>query len=426
VPADSQVTARRFILGRQGLWPGRRWSGRRAVDKPIRYLTEIQVDPLNVIGHSQDLVLWGRIDGYRSDQLEDALYKRRSVFEWGGALAIRSIEELPYLKLVMQRIVAEKRWRKFAKTHADTIARVAREIERRGPLGGRDFEGKSITNPGSFRGGKEATQALYYLWLKGEVMVAYRRSGGKVYDLTSRLFPAPSKEIPTQEAEERLILQTLRDLGLATAPEWLAYAHGRIRRSTLRYEWKERMRKWTDQGAIQEVEISGWSGRRWFVAEANSEMETLRNGEVPKAWRPVSTTTGEEAVFLSPFEQTTARGRSQRLFDFELLCEFYKPASRRRWGYYTLPILLGDALIARIDMRFEAPTKCIRVLGFWPENLNLRKDEGFADALGKGLARLAQFHAAVGVDLSAAHIPKIEAAVRESFQAALGSDSFAS
>lgn len=387
--------------------------------RALRHLDSIQVDSLNVIGHSQDLVLWGRIDGYRIADLESALYRQRTVFEWGGNLQIRPIEELPYLRIVMQRITTEDRWLQFARVHADRISAVVRAIEREGPLSGRDFKGKSVTRPGSFRGGTEATQALYYLWLKGDVMVESRRRGAKVYDLTSRLFPKVTKEAPVEEAEERIILQTLRDLGLATATEWLAHAHGRIRRSSLRYEWKARVRRWSDLGVIRESEFSGLSGRRWFLAEAASELEAVRTGHLPRGWRPVSTTTLEEVVFLSPFDQSTANGRSQRWFDFEMVSEFYKPAAKRRWGYYTLPILFGDSLVARVDMRFEAESKSIRVLGFWPDDPKIRGDAAFAVALGKAFARLAGLHSATSLDLSPANLPKIRPAVEAAFREAI-------
>jgi uncharacterized protein len=396
------------------------------VDPAIRYLTEIQVDPLNVIGHSQDLVLWGRIDGYRSSHLEQALYQRRSLFEWGGNLQIRPIEGLPHLRMVMGRVTSESRWLKFAKAHRARIAEVRRAIEQRGPLSGRDFEGRSVSVPGSFRGGKEATQVLYYLWLKGDLMIESRRGGVKSYDLTGRLVPSFTQESPVEEAEERILLRTLNDLGLPTTTEWLAYAHGRIRRSSLRYEWKSRVQAWRDRGIIQEVEVEGWPGSRWIPAQASSELEALRSGQIPRAWRPVSTTTEEEVTFLSPLEFATSRGRSQHLFEFELLCEFYKPAAKRRWGYYTLPILFGDDLVARIDMRLDPSSKSIRILGFWPEDPEVCNGGRFATALGRGLARLADFHSATGVGVSAVRLPRIERTVKRAFNDALTSPGSAS
>jgi len=375
---------------------------------------------LNVVGHSHDLVLWGRIDGYRARDLEDALYRRRTLFEWGGNLQIRPTSELPHLRIVMQRTVAEERWRLFAKSHAKLIAKVLRRVEESGPLGGRDFESPAPTPPRRYRGGTDATQALYYLWLAGEVMVSSRRGGAKLYDLTSRLFPRLSTEISVPDAEEHLVLQTLQHLGLATSSEWLAHALGRIGRSTLRHDWKEWTGRWRDQGLVQEVDIPGWNGSRWVVSAAAPDLEALCAGNLPRGWRTESASTDEEAVLLSPLEITTARGRAGPLFDFEYLMEAYKPASKRRWGYYTLPILWGDSLPARIDLRFDRSLRHLRVLGFWPETPSVSKDTAFAAALGKGLAHLGRFHGATTLNLDGLHAPRIERAVRTAFRATLG------
>jgi uncharacterized protein YcaQ len=81
VPEDPLATARRFVLGRQGLWPGRRWKGPGGTLEAVRYAGSVQVDPLDLVGHSQDLVLWGRVAGYRAEHLEHALYRDRTLVE---------------------------------------------------------------------------------------------------------------------------------------------------------------------------------------------------------------------------------------------------------------------------------------------------------------------------------------------------------
>ncbi len=98
-------------------------------------------------------------------------------------------------------------------------------------------------------------------------MIASRRRGEKVFDLASRLFPRQVSEVPVAEAEEHLVLQMLRDLGLATSSEWLAYAHTRIGRSSLRYDWADWTRRWRERGVIQQIEVDGWRGRRWVLTE---------------------------------------------------------------------------------------------------------------------------------------------------------------
>jgi uncharacterized protein YcaQ len=412
VPADSRETARRFILGRQGLWPGRRWEGRRGLTSALRYAGSVQVDPLNVVGHSHDLALWGRIIGYRADHLEAALYRSRTLFETGGNVQIRPLAELPYLRVAMQRKVTEKRWRQFARSHVGLLARVAHEIERRGPLGPGDLAGLGEKRIRNYRAAKESGLALYYLWLKGDVMVAFRRRGEKVFDLTSRLVRKPILEVPIPEAEEHLILEALRHLGLATGSEWLRYAWPAIGRMSLRREWEDLMQRWHALGLFQEIEVDGWKGRQCVVAEAVPDLETVRTSDVPSPWTPRSTTTEEEAVFLAPLDVVSARGRSSQLFDFEYVWEVYKPASQRRWGYYTLPVLYGTSLCARIEMRFDRPSRKLSVIRFWPEATSIRRDQGFAAALGRALRRLAEFHGAGVVDLAGLRSPAIEASVR--------------
>ncbi|MCI4324458.1 MAG: winged helix DNA-binding domain-containing protein [Thermoplasmata archaeon] len=365
----------------------------------VRYVGSVQVDPLDVVGHSQDLVLWGRVEGYRTDHLERAIYRDRSLFEWGGNLQIRPIEELPYLRIVMQRKVEEPRWTLFARRNSGVIRAVLAEVERRGPLGSRDLASTGSGRVTNYRARTEAGLALYYLWLRGDLLLAHRQRGEKMFDLATRTYPRALREVPVEEAEQHLIFGTLRDLGLATASEWLAYAHTRIGRSTLRLEWKARVQRWREDGRILETDVDGWKGRRFYVAEAAPDLEALRDGRVPKSWTPCRTSTEEEVVFLSPLERVSGNGRAARLFDFEYVWEVYKPAKDRRWGYYTLPILYGDRLTARIELKFDRGHQLLRVLGFWPEHRLSLRDVAFTSALGRALARMADFHRAVEVDV---------------------------
>jgi uncharacterized protein len=398
VRSVSIATARRYILGRQGLWPGRRWKGRRGVEFAIGSIGSVQFDPLDVVGRSHDLALWGRIVDYRSEFLSDALYERRSVFETGGNVQIRPAGELPYFRLAMSRTIAKKRWVHFARVHRQLIARVMREIEARGPLSAGNFQGPEERRISNYRASTESGLALHYLWQKGDIMIASRRGGEKVFDLVPRLFPGQTDTIPVAQAEEHLILGMLAQLGLASGSEWLAYAHTRIARSTLRREWRERIHQWQEQGTIEEVEVEGWSGTRWLLSEGGKDLDLLESDRVPSGWKPISPTTTEEAVFLAPLEWVTARGRAKRLFNFDYVWEVYKPPSKRRWGYYTLPILWKDELPARIELKFHRPARKLVVQGFWLEGPSLRRNSEFASALGKGLARLADFLGAESVD----------------------------
>ncbi len=147
----------------------------------------IQVDPLNVVGRSHDLALCSRVENYRPALLDDALYRKRTLFEWGGNLRIRPIEELPYLLPLMRVADYKGRRKHFFRTHTALVARVLKTVEAQGPIGGRDLEGGAGVD--SYRARKDTGLALYYLWHRGDLMIHSRRRGERLYDLTSRLVP---------------------------------------------------------------------------------------------------------------------------------------------------------------------------------------------------------------------------------------------
>ena len=99
----SAVTARRYVMGRQGLWPGRRWSGLDGAGSAMRAMEDLQLDPLVVVARAPDLALAGRVVDYAIDDWAILTYERREFFEWGGWLAVRPMEELPFFRVIMRR-----------------------------------------------------------------------------------------------------------------------------------------------------------------------------------------------------------------------------------------------------------------------------------------------------------------------------------
>ena len=122
---------------------------------------------------------------------------------------------------------------------------------------------------------------------------------------------------------------------------------------------------------------------------------------MPKAWTPLETTTTEEVIFLAPLDPVSARGRAKPLFGFDYVWEVYKPAHQRKFGYYTLPILWGDRLVARFDSKLDRATNTFVILGFWLEDEALRKDEAFVEALVRGMRRFLVFLDAKRLDVTA-------------------------
>jgi uncharacterized protein YcaQ len=134
----------------------------------------------------------------------------------------------------------------------------------------------------------------------------------------------------------------------------------------------------------------------------------LEAGGVPVEWQPLATTTEEETTFLAPLDIVSARGRAKVWFDFDYVWEVYKPARQRRWGYYTLPILYGDRLVARFDPKLDRATNTLLINGLWLETPTLAEDSQFVLALARSLQRFRQFLKAQSIDLSAIKVSKAE------------------
>ena len=154
-------------------------------------------------------------------------------------------------------------------------------------------------------------------------------------------------------------------------------------------------------GTLIEVRVEGWKEPRYALASDTKLLHDLNAGRVPKAWTPLETTTDDEVTFLSPLDQVSARGRAKVLFDFDYVWEVYKPAHQRKFGYYTLPILWGDRLVARFDSKLDRATNTLVVNGLWLEESRPGNDPAFADALARGMARFLRFLGAAKLDAKA-------------------------
>ena len=184
-------TARRYILGKQGLWPGRRWRGLAGTGQAMAAMEYLQLDPLQIIVRSQDIKLHSRVLDTTPGTWEDVTYRQRKFFDWGGWLAVRPMDELPNWRVVMRRERdGNARIRSMADEHADAIVEMRAILRERGTVSNRDFKMATRTRTHSYRGRKDSALALYYLWRTGEVMTHHRENFERVYALTEAVAPA--------------------------------------------------------------------------------------------------------------------------------------------------------------------------------------------------------------------------------------------
>lgn len=156
---------------------------------------------------------------------------------------------------------------------------------------------------------------------------------------------------------------------------------------------------------IIEIKIEGWKQVHYALGRDLSILQDLSAGRIPKTWQPLAQDTTQEAVSLAPLDPVSARGRAKILFDFDYVWEVYNPVEKHQYGYYTLPILWGDKLVARFDGKFDRSQNTLIVLGFWLEDQNLATNEAFAEALALGFLRYVRFLGASKLDVQAIEEP---------------------
>jgi uncharacterized protein len=408
-------TARRFILGKQGLWPGRRWRGREGTEQAMRTMEYLQLDPLQIIARSQDIKLHSRVLGYTPGMWELETYEQRKFFDWGGWLAVRPMDELPHWRVVMRRERdSDSRIRSMAHDHAKAIIEMRAILHERGAVSNRDFEMTTRTRTQSYRGRKDSALALYYLWRTGEVMTHHRDRFERAYALTENVAPAHLiRESDEDEADRFLIKKEVSFSGLSR----LNRTSDSFRRGQPDQAAKTMLDEMLANGDIIEVQVEGWKALHYALGSEAEQLNDLNAGRVPKSWTPLETTTTEEAVFLAPLDPVSARGRAKALFGFDYVWEVYKPEHLRKFGYYTLPILWGDRLVARFDSKLDRTTNTFVILGLWLEDEVLGKDEAFAEALAGGFARFVAFLGATRLDATAIREPLLRRRVELSKKA---------
>src|SRR5574341_452511 len=391
---------RRFIMAMQGLWPGRRWQGHEGVTQALRQCEAIQIDPISVLHRSHDLALWGRVLDYAPDMLSAVMYEDRAFFDWGGILMVLPMEELPYWRGgPMREMLNYHRVRTTMNESGEVVDEVRAALRERWPLGNRDFEGGNTLATRVFRPGKLTGRALQSLWLTGEIMTHSRRNQDRLYALTEHVAPTEYQWVARkEEAEAFFARKVTRMLGMTTEKE-LRGMMGPFEYK-LTDKAKRQLKAMLDAGEVTEARVEHIKQPCYLMAEALPLLEDLMAGRVPAAWQPIGPTTLDEVTFLAPLEMVSARGRAKTVFGFEYIWEVYKPAEKRRWGYYVLPILYGDQLVARMDAKLDRQTMTLSIPGFWLEAQQAADDPDFAAALGRGLARFARFHEAASLDLS--------------------------
>ena len=392
----SREAARRFLAIRHLLAPPRTLPPTpESVLAIVDRLGSLQFDPLDVAGRNHDLVLAARIAGYRRELTDELLYGRRLLFEaYNKALNLLPTRELPYYRIAWQSGDAGRAG-ELVRERAELAEKVLAEITAEGPKCSIDFEREAAID--WWWGPTSAVRAvLEALAVSGRLGLARRDGNRRYYDLTERLFPADLLETRVTEREQHRhkVLSRYRGHGLLGAGgsgELWPGTGTAATRVALRHEL-------LDRGEIVAVEVEAMRGERYviadelpFLAQAEREIEAEAAGVIAS---PGDGPTG--VSFLAPLDPLMwDRGALGPLYDFEYRWEVYTPASKRRWGYYVLPILFGDRFVGRIEPRIDRAAKSVRIIGLaWEAGFEPVETPGFVPAFATALSAYLEFGSA--------------------------------
>ncbi len=392
-------TARRLFLQRQGLChdPYRRITNPGLLAL-IEQLGFVQVDSIQTVERAHHMILFARSQTYRQRQLNRLMEKERALFEnWTHDASIIPCRFFPYWKRRFAREEARlrERWRAIRPGNFEReVAGVLDHIRNHGPAMARELgngEAKTKEGGSGWWDWHPSKTALEYLWRSGRLAVAARSGFQKVYDLTERVIPDAARTATPSEDEsvDWACRAALDRLGLATSGELAAFWD-----LVSVEETKAWCRDRASRGELEEVQVQSSDGGKPRAAFCWAGCDALKDlPEPPKRLR-----------LLSPFDPLIRdRNRTQRLFGFHYRIEVFVPAARRRYGYYVFPILEGERLIGRLDMKHARERDELRVKGVWLEP-KVRLSKARRQRLEAELERQRRFTAAGRVVFEDGHL----------------------
>jgi uncharacterized protein YcaQ len=339
--------ARRIALAAQGFVEPRPSAG--VGTRQLRRLTErlavVQIDSVNVLSRSHYLPAFSRLGNYPRAALDDLTARRHAVFEyWAHEASFLPVRLQPYLRWRMAE-AEQHAWGNMVRLQRERPAFVAEVLERvraEGPLKAGDLLEGRRERSGEMWDWHAGKVALEWLFFTGQVTATHRTTSfEKVYDLTDRVLPAAVLQTPTPDpadAVRELVRTASRALGVATERDLRDYF--RLKPVAARTAVAEL----ADAGELLPVEVTGWGAPAWLDPEARR----------PRWIRA--------RALLSPFDSLVwERPRVERIFGFRYRLEIYTPAAKRVHGYYVLPFLLGDQLVARADLKADRQAGVLRV-----------------------------------------------------------------
>jgi uncharacterized protein YcaQ len=394
-PILTPAVARAVHLAAQGMLGARRARATKDdVLAAIRRMSVLQIDTISVVARSPYLVLWSRLGDYDPGWL-DALLAEGRLFEyWAHEACFIPVEDygLYRHRMIAPAALGWKYAGAWLASHREEVERVLAHIRANGPVRAADFE-RTDGQAGGWWAWKPEKRALEALYTTGRLMIARRQQFHRVYDLTERVLPGwDDAALPApDEMRRQFVLRAVRALGVAKAawiPDYHRTKPPHVRPDAL-----------VDAGLLLRARVDGWQEPVYVHPDHAALLAQAADGRLAPTLTSV----------LSPFDPVVwDRRRALELFGFDYRLECYTPAEKRRYGYFTLPLLRRGALVGRVDAKAHRKENTFELKSLVLEP-GVRASERFVRDLAGTLVRCARWHGCPQVVLTRAEPPALAA-----------------
>jgi uncharacterized protein YcaQ len=356
----------------------------RPAEKPdvldaIRRMGALQIDTIHVVARSPYLVLFSRLGDYDPAWLDQHLAEGRLFEYWSHAACFLPIEDYPLYRHRMSRENQRYFSNEWSEKHHDTIETILARIRSDGPVRSADFE-RTDGQKGTWWNWKAEKMALEYLHTSGELMIARRENFQRIYDLPERVLPGWDERpaLPEEAAHDELAVRAVRALGAAPA-RWVPDYY-RLPKTGM----AARLERLAEAERLLRVAVEGWKDPAYLHPENLSLLEWAASGELFATY----------TTLLSPFDPLVwDRARARELFGFDYTIECYTPEAKRRYGYFSLPILHEGVLVGRLDAKAHRKEGLFEVKSLHLEP-GARPAEDLATAVAGAILSCAGWHGA--------------------------------
>lgn len=348
VDSISAAQARRVALAAQGFGRPRGAVGTRQLNLALERLAVLQLDSVNVFERSHYLPLYARLGPYDKALLDRLTFRPKSGYTeyWAHQAAIIPMEHRPLWHWAMEKWRGDKHFLPWATENPQMLEFLRAELREKGPLTAGQVEHDANQRKGPWWGWSDVKTGLETLFFWGEVVVAGRTRFERRYDLAERHVSPEilGREVPKDDAVRELVRLGSRALGVGTVGDIADYYR------LLQAPTKAAIRDLVDSGELLPVTVRGWDAPAYLH----------RDARIPRRV--------EATALLSPFDPIVwERDRALRMFGFHYRIEIYTPAPKRVFGYYTLPLLIDESLVGRIDLKSDRQSGVLRVQSAWRE-----------------------------------------------------------